>query len=383
MSVTIIGLDIGSSGLRAVEVNVSKKKRIAVINFHEISIPTGAVIHGKIVDRVIVVKAIKKLWLEGGFKSKKVIIGIGNEKVIVRDLTLPKSPIASIRESLPFHVQEMLQFPVSESLLDFYPISQSEGEHPEIVNGLLVAVEKDDVIKNIEIIEGAGLLPMQVDLTAFALSRAFIRGGIGEGVGEENKEGHLGGSVAVIDVGGNSTSIVIAKDGVPLFVRIIPVGGNNLTQALVEGLDITEIVAESLKRTLQVGPDLASREEFDEVLIDCTCVKCQADIATADDSRTTEILQRITGDLLLSLRSTINYFNNTRSSEPVREIILTGGGAQLAGLDAALFAMTKIPISQKSPFALLALSEELEMKRAQFSPSAFAVAYGLALQGPL
>ena len=305
------------------------------------------------------------------------MLGTGNQRVLVRDLSVPKISLKRIRESLPFQVQSTLQIPVEDSLLDFYPVSESMGEQGPMVNGLLIVAEKSEILSNIRAVERAGLTPVEVDLIPFALNRLLL-----------HRPG-VKGTVALIDVGGNTTSIIIASDGVPWFVRIIPTGGDDLTQALAAGLEINTKEAEEFKRTLKLGTDLTIAEDSGSKISQCVCGKCLVELAIVNNSRATgilqtaharEILQTVTGELLGSLRSTVSYFNNTRPQDPVCQILITGGGAQLTGFAQALSEVTYIPVTEADPFAMVTLARRLKAKKLKESHLSISVALGLALR---
>jgi len=368
MAMNVVGLDIGSTGVRGVELKASKKGKLNLLRFHEVPLPPGAVSRGEVVDPEIVGIALKKLWSEAKFKSKNVVLGIGNERILVRDLSVPKMSLKYIRESLPFQVQSMLQMPLEDCLLDFYPVSESTGEHGPTVNGLLIAAEKREILGNIRAAERAGLIPVEVDLIPFALNRLLVH------------RVHVNGTVALVEVGGNTTSIIIANHGVPLFVRIIPAGGNDLTQALVSGLEINYEKAEELKRVLKYSLESITENDSSAKTSQCGCAKCVAEFASANDSGALEILQTVTSELLGSLRSTVNYFNNTRPEDPVLQVLLTGGGARLSGFAQALSEMTHISVTAADPFALITLSRKLKVKKLQESDPSISVALALALR---
>jgi type IV pilus assembly protein PilM len=329
----VVGLDIGSTAVRGVELHSNAKSKPMVFRSFEIPLPAGAVMRGEVLEPEIVRSALKRLWSQGGFKSKKVVLGTGNQGVIVRNLSVPKMSLARIRESLPFQVQSMLQMQLPDSLLDFYPTSETAGEQGPLINGLLVAAEKKEILGNVSVVEKAGLTPVEVDLIPFALNRLLI------------SRPQTMGTVALIDIGGTTTSIIISSNGVPWFVRIIPTGGNDLTKALMEGLGIDAPTAEDLKRGLTLGVGEIEEEDSNSKTVRCKCAKCVADDPYVDDSRTTEILHTVSGELLGSLRNTVNYFNNTRPQDPVRQIVLTGGGSLLSGIAGALSDVTHIPVA--------------------------------------
>jgi len=159
MAKNIVGLDLSSGGIRAVEVRDAAGARPTVVKYDSIPLPEGAVARGEVVEVATVVTALRQLWSSAGFSSKNVVLGIGNHRVLARDLTVPKMSIERIRESLPFQVQDLLPVPVEQALLDFYPISEGMSDQGAVVNGLLVAAVKDSVDTNVRAVELAGLNP--------------------------------------------------------------------------------------------------------------------------------------------------------------------------------------------------------------------------------
>lgn len=342
MTTNVVGIDIGTSGVRAVEVSDADKGKPTLVRYHSVELPDGAVNRGEVVEPNTVAAAIKTLWSAGGFKSKKVVLGMGNHRVLARDLTVPKMPIKRIRESLPFQVQDLLSVPVADALLDFYPISESEGESGPEVNGLLIAAVKDAVQGNVKAVQLAGLTPVEVDLIPFALTRVINRGAGSDG------------AVVQIDVGLATTTVVVALSGVPQFVRLIPAGGGDLTQAMVLRLGLTAEEADQLKRTIGLAP-------------------------TSEHPQSSTIIHEVTSELLNSLKNTVNYFVNTRNNMPVTRIVLTGGGAQLRGFAAALGELTRLPVFEADPAAAVSLGRGVNAEALQQTRGAFSVALGLAL----
>lgn len=371
VSGNVVGIDIGTAGVRAVEV-AAGKKRAAVVRYHQVPLPEGAVIRGEVVEPNTVASALKQLWTQGGFKSKNVVLGIGNHRVLSRDLTVPRASLAHIRESLPFQVQDMLPLPLDEALLDFYPVAEGEGEGGPTVTGLLIAAVKEAVQGNVKAVELAGLLPLDVDLIPFALTRVL------------NEGDRIEGTIAQVDVGAATTSIVIATDGVPQFVRLIPAGGNDVTQALVEKLQLAPGEADQRKRSLglrlpavtgHVVDDDANRhgaaahEEFDEtVAVD----------EQVDDRTVVSLIREVTFELLNSVRNTANYYTNTRHTSVTR-IVLTGGGSKLPGFAEGLGELTRLPVSPAEISRMVSYGRSVKVEELRGSQGAFLVALGLAL----
>ena len=344
MANSVVGVDIGSDGLRAVEVRDAATSKPTVLRYHSLTLPAGAVARGEVIEPNTVATVLKELWVQGGFKSKSVVLGMGNQRVLSRDLSVPKMSLKRIRESLPFVVQDLLPIPVTDALLDFYPVSESDGENGAQINGLLIAAVKEAVQGNVQAVELAGLTPVEVDLIPFALSRVVLRGAATDA------------ALVQVDVGAGTTTVVITLGGVPQFMRLIPTGGADLTQALVTRLGIDGEQAEVLKRTLGLTNPSAP-EHIGAV----------------------NVIREVTTELLNSLRNTINYFSNTRHDVVATRIVLTGGGAQLRGFAEALSELTRVAVSPAVPSGAIQFSRDVDTENFKATQGAFLVALGLAL----
>ena len=345
MAKNIVGLDISSWGIRAVEVSDATKARPTVVRYRSIRLPEGAVVKGDVIEPSAVSTALRQLWATGGFTSKDVVLGVGNHRVLARDLTVPKLSMERIRESLPFQVQELLPVPVEDALLDFYPISESVSETGPVVNGLLVAAVKEPVVVNVRAAELAGLNPVDVDLIPFALSRVLLRGAAGQG------------TVAVIEIGDSTSTVVVAKDGVPQFVRIIPAGGGDLTAAIATELGLTTEQSETAKRALGLTT---------------------AGVAV-ENRPIVEVIYKVAGELLNSLRNTLNYVSSIRPQDPVRQIVLTGGGSRLLGFAQALGDSARLPVVIGNPLETISANKKFAADNEGGDTDSIVVALGLAL----
>jgi type IV pilus assembly protein PilM len=346
MAKTIVGVDISTNGLRAVELLNATKGKPTLLRHHSVALPVGAVSRGEVIEPSTVATALKQLWTTGGFKGKDVVLGIGNSRVFARNLTVPKMSLKLIRESLPFQVQEMIPFPTDDAVLDFYPISEGTGENGPIVNGLLVAAVREAVLGNVNAVQLAGLNALDVDLVPFALSRVLLRG--------EAKAG----TAAIIDVGSNTTTVIVSSDGVAQFVRIIPTGGDDLTSSLSRRLNISVEQSEGLKRSIGIAT-ASPRPE---------------------DVNVASTIMELTSELITSLRTTLNYFAGAGTATAISRIVLSGGGSRLPGFSQALSEHTRLPVIHGNPLDSITVSgKEAQASLANGIGSNYAVALGLAL----
>lgn len=343
MAERIVGVDIGRDRIRAVEIENPRKARPTVLRTHEMALPEGAVRSGEVRELHTVASALRRLWSTGGFTSKKVVLGMGNQRVLARDLTVPKMSLADIRASLPFQVQDLLPVPVADAVLDFYPVSVGQGDNGPVVHGLLVAAIKEAVNLNVAAIRMAGLQPVEMDLIPFALTRLLSNASSPE-------------VLVLVDIGGTTTNVVVAVRGVPEFVRIIPTGGDEITRIMATRLGLAPEAAESLKRSSRLGRAAVLPEE----------------------RQAADVLNEATYELLNSLRNTVNYYVNAHPQNRPARIVLTGGGSQLGGLPEVLSEMTRTPVAVGDPFEHVSVARTASRGGTPDSVS-MAVALGLAM----
>jgi len=225
-----VGLDIGTSGVRAAEVSFGKGPA-TLERFGQVSLPAGAVRGGEVVDSDPVAVAIKQLWAQAKFSSKKVVVGVANQKVVVRQVDLPWLPTGELRASLSFQAQEYIPMPVEQAILDFHPLEEFENESGgRMLRVLLVAAAREMVNGALEAVTKAGLRPVMVDLNPFAVLRSLAT---------QDDLGLAGvDAEALVDIGASVTNIVIHQGGVPRFVRILLMGGADVTEAVAERMGV-------------------------------------------------------------------------------------------------------------------------------------------------
>ncbi|MBH0082527.1 type IV pilus assembly protein PilM [Salinibacterium sp. SWN167] len=340
MGKKLVGLDIGSTAVRAVEVENPHLQKPTVLRFGEVSLPEGAVRAGEVIDSATVTASIKKLWSANGFRTRDVVIGYGNSKVVARDVTVPRLPLNQVRESLPFQVQDLLPVPASDALLDFYPAAESEGENGPMLQGMLVAAIKAPVLVNVNAASAGGVTPVNVDLAPFALTRLFSTPELSTM------------TTLLVDIGASTTTLVALEGHVPHFIRFLPNGGADITKGISQRLDISTRDAEAIKRSVGV---VAAR-------------------ATAEQRPALEVSFELVNETLMAIRATIAYFQNARNNRAIDRIVMTGGGSQLLGLVETVSEFTKTPASLPDPFTMTAVSRGL---KGTGSPFDMAVALGL------
>jgi len=342
----VIGLDVGTSAVRAAEMEfkggAGDRGHPTLLRYGEVPLLPGAVQDGEVNQPETVASAIKDLWRQNKFGTRDVIMGVGSRRVIVRELELPFGPMAQLRASLPFQVQELLPMPVEEALLDYYPTGTYEGTTGKMVRGMLVAASKDSVRANIMAAESAGLRPQMVDLNAFALLRALARDEFAEQV------------IAIVDIGARITTVVISAYGVPRFTRVLSVGGQDVTDAVAGHMEASAAEAEVLKREIGVG--FATGPE-----------RAAGAAAVAE----------VTRSLVEAVRNTFVYYASNNPGAGINQALLTGGGSHLPGLGQYLASASRLPTALGEPLRGVRVSQGVQHTLPAHS-SMVAVPVGLA-----
>lgn len=303
---SLVGVDIGSMSIRAVETVRGKEGPIATCSGH-VGLPPGTVQGGVVQDDKSVTAALKHLWSTAKFRGRQVAVGVANPQVVVREMTLPNLPDKEMRKALPFQVREVLPLPVEESVLDFLPL-EDPGRN-ETVTGLLVAAPKEAVLVAVRAIERAGLHVSRVDLASFALLRAVSRVD--------------GQPEAIVDIGVESTTVVVHVDGRPLIVRFVSRGGGDVTSMIAARLDIPLEQAEALK--------------------------CRIGLQREADPHAAEAVRDAVQPLVSEIRSSFAYLSNATRPTRVRRLALCGGGSLLPGLADELHEELGVEVSLVDP----------------------------------
>lgn len=341
---TAIGLDIGSSGVRAAELSINRQQ-ITLERFGQIAVPDGAIMDGVVVDHNEVTAALKQLWTATKFSTKKVVLGIANQRVLVRTVDLSYMPLDALKKTLHFQVADMLPMEPEEALLDFHPLQVVQEENEKMLRGMLVAAHKEHVQANIDAVQAADLDPIMVDLTSFAVLRSVGR-----------QFDPLIDTEAIVDIGARVTNVIVHSAGNPRFVRILLMGGETVTDALTERLGVTRDHAEVMKQKIGLQP--------------------QPD----DDPTTVGTIEEAALEFVDQVRGSLDYYNASHPENPIDRVSVSGGASCLPGLLDQLSAATRLAVVPADPMATLTMGNTgLDDEQLSLVQPLSAVPVGLAL----
>ncbi|MBI3322659.1 MAG: type IV pilus assembly protein PilM [Candidatus Omnitrophica bacterium] len=276
-----VGIDIGSSAVKAVLVNRSPAG-LRVERFTAVSVPPGAD-KAKLVS--VIREALQKLDPP---RDAGVATAVSGPGTVVRAILFPKMTPQELRGSLAFEAEKHIPFKLEGVHLDFAILGEADNNQMEV---LLGAARKEVVAEHLDLLSQAGVTPASVDLEMLALANSW----------EVSRPKENGGVVGLIHVGSRATLLDFLRGARLQFAREIPMGGAAFTQAVSESLKVDAAEAERLKNRPEAR---------------------QQEVRAA--------LQPAWDDWLNRCRSSFDFFENQYGVR-VERLVLSGGSAQIPG----------------------------------------------------
>jgi type IV pilus assembly protein PilM len=344
-SKSVVGLDIGSSAVKAVELKAAGKGYKCVA-FASEPIPPDSIVDGAIIDSSGVSEAIRRLFENKAFKAREVAASLSGNAVIVKKITLPVMTEAELSQSIYWEAEQYIPYDIQDVNLDYQVLDAGTGpEAKGSMEVLLVAAKKEKISDYTGVISQAGKLPVVVDVDAFALQNAY----------EMNYGLDPVAVVVLLNAGASAININILSGGQSLFTRDISVGGNSYTEAVQKELNLPSETAEAVKKGQQ-----AEGASFEDVK---------------------PVLQAVTENVLLEIQKTFDFFKATASSDRIDRIYLSGGASRVEGFAHALEERFGCQVETFNPFKKIAFDPgKLGISDPDTLVPTAAVAVGLALR---
>src|SRR5262244_526582 len=341
-SKTIVGLDIGSSSIKAIELKRSKGE-ILVSHLGVEPLASDIVVDSMIVDSGSVSSAISKIFGAHNIKTKMVATSVSGHSVIVKPIKVQPMSEGELAEGITTEAAQHIPFDIADVNLDFEILNpDSMGPQMDV---LLVAVKKDKILNYTNVLSLAGKTPSVVDIDAFALQNCY----------EYNYQPSHDTTVALLNLGASVMNINIVKVTTPGFTRDVSVGGNQYTDSLQKEVDLSVDDADGLKLGRRVG--------------------------TVSEDAKQPILQQVTEIIVLEIQKTFDFFRATASGEHIERIYIAGGSSKVPGLVEALRQEFSLPVEILNPFQrIMPPVDSLESQILDQNPGQLAVAVGLALR---
>jgi type IV pilus assembly protein PilM len=338
----LVGVDIGSSAVKAVELKVAGKggEEFQLVNVGIEPLPPEAIVDGAIMDAGAVIDSIQRVFEDSRIKTSEVATGVSGNAVIVKKISLPQMSAEELSESIHWEAEQYIPFDIQDVSLDYEVLEGGSGGNMDV---LLVAVKKDKISEYTSAITQAGRTASIVDVDVFALQNCY----------ELNYGIDPGRVIALLNIGASITNVNVVKGGTSVFNRDIAAGGNQYTDAIQKDLNLSFEQAEALKKGEQV--EGAAPENLHP------------------------ILQAVSENIAMEIQKTFDFFRATSQEDRIDQIFLSGGTAKIHGLRPLLADRFQTSVELLNPFLNVRYSEK------DFNPDylddigpAAAIAVGLA-----
>lgn len=316
----IIGIDIGSSSIKLVQLKPVKGK-FELVNIGMLPLPPEAIVDNSIMDSVVIVDNLRNLVESLKIKTKNVATSISGHSVIIRKIRLPIMTEEETETSIQFEAEQFIPFDISEVNLDFQ-ILGADPNDPSQMNVMLVAAKKDFVNDYLAVFQECGMTPLVMDIDCFAMENAY----------ELNYQPTEEEVVALINMGASALNVNVLKEGTSVFTRDIQVGGNSYNEELQKRLGVSSEDAEELKLGAEL-PDI-------------------------DVSAVEETIIDTNNNIVQEVQRSLDFYSATSAEEKVERIFVTGGASKTKMLIEALEERLGLPIEPLNPFQELVVNEK-------------------------
>jgi type IV pilus assembly protein PilM len=341
----LVGIDISTSSVRLVELSQGAKEEIRLERYAAEPLPRGAVVDGNIENMDQVVEAVRRVWKKSGSRAKHVALGMPPASVITKKIILPAGMSEDQLEvQVESEASQYIPFALDEVSLDFDVIGPAASS-PEDIEVMLAASRREKVEDRVAIAEASGLKATVMDIESYAARAALDR------VTAQLPQAGAGQIVALFQIGAQVTHISVMLDGVTVYEREQPFGGNALTQDIVRSYGMAFDEAESRKKSGELP-----------------------------DNYQSELLQPFLESAALEVTRAIQFFFTSTPYTRVDQLFLAGGCALIPGLLDIIASRTKISTAVISPFKGMQLGSGVRESQLRADAPAYLVACGLALR---
>lgn len=307
----VVGIDIGSSTIKLVELNMSSKGA-TLQNVAIIPSPVQAIVNGEITDSTLVAESIIAGYKENGFKNKSASVGLSGTAVIIKKISIPKvTDSKKLKEQIKYEASQYLPFEINQMTIDFHVLSYSSD--PENMDILVIAAQNEFILSYLSSINQARLKCTVLDVNSLALANVF-----------ELNYGKTAEPVAIFNFGSNITNFLVLFQGEVIFSRDIPVGGFHFSNEISKNMGVTFEEAETLKISQSTSKDVPAETR--------TFMNMALDHVTEE------------------IRNSIDFYTATARGYLISKAYYTGGASLTVGMIDHLAEALKLPFETFDPF---------------------------------
>lgn len=322
-----IGLDIGSTVIKLVQVELGIDKKFHLASFGEVKTPVDA-------DKS---EAIKKLVRDTKATSHQVIISLPESQVYTRVIEMPVLPENELAQAIRWQAEQYIPVPLTDVVLKHQVISQDDN-----LNVLLVAAPNALLNNYVSMLSNAGLETVAIETEILAVARALI----GEDVNSP--------TTMLVHMGAENTTLSVLSRGDLVLTQSVATGGAAITRSIISALGLEVNQAEEYKKTY--GLD-----------------------ASKLDGKVVAAIKPVVELLVAELKRVLAFYNVHGAKNPVKRVVLSGGTALMPGLIPFLTLSLDMEAQVGNPFLQISISDKQKMAIGE-NASIYSTAVGLALK---
>ncbi|HET6997392.1 MAG TPA: type IV pilus assembly protein PilM [Solirubrobacterales bacterium] len=346
----LVGLEIEAGNVAAAEIHTNGETRVSAVAVQPL--PAGAFDDGEVVAPDAVAEALRSLFSSHNL-SKRVRLGIANQRVVVRTIRLPaiEDP-TELDSAVRFTAQEQIAMPLDQAVLDHRVVGGVTGADggPPQIDVIVVAARRDMIAAALKPLLDAGLEPVGVDLSAFAMIRALAPTQLAAPADDSGAQ-----TAAILYCNlGEVSNLAVAKGHSCLFTRVSPIGLDD--------------IAASLGAKTNLSPEHALMW-LQHVGLESPLEAIEGDPTIVAEARSA--LETGAASLLDEIRLSLDFYGTQEAAVPVERIVVCGPGSAVPGLTEYMEPALGLPIATGTPAALADLDAS--------SAARLTLPYGLAL----
>lgn len=340
----VIGLDIGSTSVRLLQLS-SHGSGYRIDHFGVEPIGEGVVVDKVVQDVEAISTAISRAVKASGTRAKSCAIAVSGSAVFTKTISLPSDLAeADIESQVQVEANQYVPYPLDEVSLDFEVLGPSP-RNADLMDILLAASKSENVESRQDAIDSAGLKAKVVDVEAFAIANAFELIRKRDGVNRSD-------AVGFFDIGYDTTTLLVIKNGRVIYTRDHPFGGHQLLEETMRRYDMTLEQASFFERNEDAPEDFVE-----------------------------EVLEPFQLNIVHQISRALQFFASSNEYSNISTIYLSGGVAALKGLAPMVQQELGMTTRVADPITGMDIAPNVAVAALKRNSANLMIATGLALRG--
>lgn len=338
-----IGLDIGTSSLKAVELHHEPHLPPKLTLYASAPTPPVSISSESEADLKTMAGAVKEFIAAFPFVSRLVVVALPESQIFTRVITLPKMNEKELKNAMQWETEQYIPVPLSEVTMDWQIIDVEGSVDANQMDVLLIACPKTFINKYLKVMKMAGLETLAIEPETMAITRSLV--------GTDTATP----ATMTVNIGAATTDIAVVNRGTIRFTRSISTGGTALARAVSQSL----------------GFDLQQAEEYK---------KAYGLDETKLEGKVMQAIKPIFDIIVEEIKRSIAFYNTHKKEQKIKRVVLSGGTAALPGIIVYLASTLDVEVQLGNPWRFLDCPPKFPEKELEEIGQSFATAVGLALK---